>query len=147
MQKSMSNALTSLQSFYCKPAVSMKYKNKIGLIAVKDIEPNTKVMERPCYNGQWMYTEDLKGKYDVDSSTINSLQELYRNKKLFMQNCNRRYTFIPTIPIYEYHGEMFINQSRYGSNVALRTNGYYTTKRIKRGDELLLLEGNKLLVK
>ena len=142
----MSQSFTSLQLFYCKPAVSKKYKGKIGMVAVKDIEPNTKVMERPCYHGKWMYTDDLR-KHEIETSTINSLQELYRNKKLFMQNCNRRYTFIPTIPIHEYHGDMFINQSRRDANVSLRSNGYYTTTHIKRGDELLLIEGDELIIK
>lgn len=142
-----SHIMTSLQSFYCKPGVSKKFKGKVGMIAVKNIDPNTRVMDLPLYNGQWVYTKDLEEKYVVDYSTIQGLQELYQNKKLFMQNSNRKYTFIPTIPIREYHGAMFMNQSQACSNVTLRSNGYYTTKKIACGEELLLIHGDELLIK
>ncbi len=143
----MSQIFTSLQTFYCKPGVSQKFKNKIGMIAVKEIDENTSVMDLPLYNGQWVYTKDLKEKNIIDYSTIQSLQELYQNKKLFMQDLNHQYTFIPSIPIREYHGAMFINQSKSDSNVALRPNGYYTTKKVSRGEELLLISRDEILVK
>jgi hypothetical protein len=131
----MSSSIPALKSFYCKPGVSTKYKGKVGLVAVKDIAPNTKILERPHYMGKWVYTKDLHDKLDV--STIESLQDLYRNKRLFMQDKNRMYTFIPHIPIKEYHAEMFINQSRQ-ANVCLKNDGYFTNTYVKKGDELFL---------
>ena len=142
-----SHIITSLQSFYCKPGVSTKFKGKLAMIAVKNIDENTKVMDLPLYNGQWVYTKDLEDKYVVEYSTIQSLQELYQNKKLFMQNSNRKYTFIPTVPIREYHGAMFMNQSKSGPNVTLRSTGYYSTKKISCGEELLLAHGDELMIK
>lgn len=136
----MINMSGALQSFYCTPGVSTKYKSKIGLIAVKDIPPNTKILEKPCYIGQWCYTEELITKHDIDSGTIYTLQDLYRNKKLFMQNNNRMYTFVPTIPMYHFHGEMFLNHTKNNAtaNVIEKKEGYFTIKQVRKGEELLV---------
>lgn len=129
----------ALQTFFCSPGVSKKFKTKVGLIAVKDIPPNTKVLERPHYHGQWCYTEELHEKLNVETTTLCTLHDLYRNKKLFMQDSNRRYTFVPTIPLHEFHGEMFLNQSKKHGNVESRKNGYFTIKEVKAGEELLVV--------
>lgn len=129
----------ALQTFYCCPGVSTKNKSKVGLIAVRNIPPNTKVLERPHYHGHWCYTEELHEKLNVESTTLCTLQNLYRNKKLFMQDSNRRYTFVPTIPLHEFHGEMFLNQSKQNANVVLKNNGYFSIKEIKVGEELLVV--------
>lgn len=129
----------ALQTFYCCPGVSKKFKTKVGLIAVRDIPPNTKVLERPQYHGQWCYTEELHEKLNVERTTLYTLHDLYRNKKLFMQDSNRTYTFVPTIPLHEFHGEMFLNQSNKEANIVSKKNGYYSIKVIKEGEELLVM--------
>jgi len=127
---------SSLELLYCRPGMSKVNTSRIGLIAVKDISADTKVLNRPCYHGQWVYTKDLK----CDTHVIAELQDLYRNKKMFMQDANRVYTFVPDIPIYDFHGEMFLNHAHASQgNVALKNNGYYTCKNIKAGDELLVI--------
>jgi hypothetical protein len=123
--------------FYCRPGVSKVNKSKIGLIAVNDIPCNTKVLNRPCHHGHWCYTTQLEEQL-FDKRVILELQDLFRNKKLFMQDQNRLYTFVPDIPLYEFHGEMFLNSSRSG-NVILKKNGYYTQRDITSGEELLLV--------
>lgn len=131
--------LHALQTFYCCPGVSKKNKKEVGLIAVKNIPPNTKVLERPHYHGQWCYTKEVHEKLNVETATLCTLHSLYKNKKMFMQDSNRTYTFVPTIPLHEFHGEMFLQQSKNNGNVVSTKNGYFSTKEIKVGDELLLL--------
>lgn len=127
---------SSLEQLYCRPGISKVHKSRIGLIAVKDISANTKVLNRPCYHGHWVFTQDLQ----CDTRVITELQDLYRNKKLFMQDSNRVYTFVPDIPIYDFHGEMFLNHAHAAlGNVTLKNNGYYTCKNIKAGEELLVI--------
>lgn len=128
---------SSLQHLYCRPGVSRVNKSKVGLIAVKDIPSNTKVLNRPCYHGQWRYTKELKDK-KCDTRVIIELQDLFRNKKLFIQDANRTYTFVPDIPLYEFHGEMFLNHAKVG-NVVLENDGYFTCKDVKAGEELLVI--------
>ena len=126
----------SLEYLYCRPGVSQLHKSRIGLIAVKDISSNTKILNRPCYQGHWVFTKDLK----CDTRVIMELQDLYRNKKLFMQDSNRVYTFVPDIPIYDFHGEMFLNHAGESiGNVTLKNNGYYTCKNVQAGEELLII--------
>tara|TARA_Y100000389_G_scaffold3267_1_gene3164 strand:- start:1675 stop:2073 length:399 start_codon:yes stop_codon:yes gene_type:complete len=131
--------LKALQTFYCCPGVSTKNKTKVGLIAMRNIPSNTKVLERPQYHGQWCYTSELHDKVKINSKTLYTLQDLYKNKKLFMQDSNRTYTFVPTIPLHEFHGEMFLNQSKINANVVSKKDGYFTFKDVKEGEELLLL--------
>lgn len=131
--------IKSIDSFCCKPALSKCYKGKIGLVAVKDIPSQTKVIDRPCYLGRWYYTEQLKG--SIDEETLCSLQELYKNKRLFMSDKNRTYTFVPQLPIHAYHADMFLNSaSGKPANVVCKSDGYFTVKEIKAGEELLLLK-------
>jgi hypothetical protein len=131
--------LQALQTFYCCPGVSKKNKTKVGLIAIRNIPSDTKVLERPQYHGQWCYTKELHDTVKIESNTLHTLHDLYKNKKLFMQNNNRTYTFVPTIPLHEFHGEMFLNQSKNDANVVSRKDGYFTIKDVKEGEELLLL--------
>ena len=129
--------LTSLQQIYCRPGISQLKKSEVGLIAVIDIPSHTKVLNKPCYHGHWCYTKELQEK-KCENRIINELQYLFRNKKLFMQNENRTYTFVPDIPLYEFHGEMFLNNAKAG-NVVLQKNGYFTCKDVKAGEELLVI--------
>lgn len=124
-------------NFYCKPGVSTKHKSRVSLIAVKNIPINTKVIDLPCYQGKWCYTKDLLEQH-VSIEEINCLHELYKNKKLFMSNTNKRYTFIPQIPIHEYHAEMFLHASKKG-NVTFTPKGYVAIKNIEKGDEILVV--------
>jgi hypothetical protein len=128
--------MSCIDRLFCRPGISKINKSRIGLIAVKDISSNTKVLNRPCYHGQWVFTKELQ----CDIRVILELQDLYRNKKLFMQDSNKIYTFIPDIPIYDFHGEMFLNHASASiGNVILKNNGYYTCKNIEAGDELLII--------
>ena len=61
--------LKALQTFYCYPGVSTKNKTKVGLIAMRNIPSNTKVLERPQYHGQWCYTSELHDKVKINSKT------------------------------------------------------------------------------
>ena len=132
------NLISLSENLYCKPGVSTKYKTKIGLIAVKNIPVNTKVIDLPIYQGRWCYTKDLLEKHALSMEEINLLQDLYKNKKLFMNNKNKIYTFLPTIPIHQYHAEMFLNSSSKG-NVVLTPKGYVTIKNIDKGEEILVV--------
>ena len=102
--------MQSIDKFYCKPGISQKNGKSLGLIATKNIKPNTKILNRSLYKGQWQLTKTLQ-EHDTDSHTISQLQDLFKNKKLFMQNENREYTFIPEMPINEFHAELFLNWS------------------------------------
>jgi hypothetical protein len=128
--------MNSLKKFYCRPGISTTNKNKIGMIAIRDIPPNTKILEKPCYNGQWCYTSELI-ENNITERVINELQDLYRNKKLFMQKENRLYTFIPNITLNEFHGDMFLNHSKNG-NVISTKEGYFTDRSNVEGEELLI---------
>ena len=130
----------SIDKFYCKPGISKHNGKSLGLIATKNIKPNTKILNRSFYKGQWQLTKTLK-ENDVDSNIILQLQDLFKNKKLFMQNENKEYTFVPEVPINEFHAELFLNWSniKHG-NVIQKSDGYYTICDIEKGDEFLIIK-------
>jgi hypothetical protein len=129
----------ALRTLYCRPGVSKKNKTQVGLIAVKNIPPNTKILERPQYHGHWCYTSELHEKLNIELNTLSTLHDLYKNKKLFMQDSNKIYTFVPSVPVHEFHGEMFLNQSTKDANIVSRKDGYYSIKPINEGDELFVV--------
>ena len=122
--------------FTCRPGVSQRFKGKVGLFATKNIKRNDVIVEKPHYVGRWYYTKDLERE---DPEMIRSLQELYKNKRLFMSNTQRQYTFVPQLPIREFHADMFLNQSTKHGNVFSRPDGYYASRDIQKGEELIVV--------
>ena len=122
--------------FTCRPGVSKRFKGKVGLSATKDIKSNDKIVEKPHYVGRWVYTKDLMGSVE-DPEFIASLQDLYKNKKLFMKN-EGVYTFVPQLPVREFHADMFFNHSPRWGNVTSKNDGYYARADIQKGEELII---------
>lgn len=126
----------SLHNFYCKPGVSSTNKTKLGLIAVRKIVPNTKVLNKAYYQGGWQCTKHLYDN-DIDYKVIYEMQEIFKNKRMFLQNSNREYTFVPDMPIYSFHAELFLNDSKQG-NIICKSDGFYSIDEIDPGEELTL---------
>lgn len=124
--------------FTCRPGVSRKFKGKVGLFATKNIKSNDRIVEKPHYVGRWYYTKDLVEVVD-DPDIITSLQDLYKNKRLFMSNEERVYTFVPQTPVREFHADMFLNQSTKFGNVLSKPDGYYAFRDIEKGEELIIV--------
>ena len=129
---------TSQIRLTCRPGVSQKFKGKVGLFATKNIKSNDRIVEKPHYVGRWYYTKDLAKLVD-DPEIIRSLQELYKNKRLFMCNQERTYTFVPQTPLREFHADMFLNQSKKHGNVLSKPAGYYAFRDIEKGEELIVV--------
>ena len=124
--------------FTCRPGVSRKFKGKVGLFATKNIKSNDRIVEKPHYVGRWYYTKDLVEVVE-DPDIITSLQDLYKNKQLFMSNEQRVYTFVPQTPVREFHADMFLNQSTKFGNVMSKPDGYYAFRDIEKGEELIIV--------
>ncbi len=124
--------------FTCRPGVSRKFKGKVGLFATKNIKSNDRIVEKPHYVGRWYYTKDLVEVVE-DPDIITSLQDLYKNKRLFMSNEQRVYTFVPQTPVREFHADMFLNQSTKFGNVLSKPDGYYAFRDIEKGEELIIV--------
>lgn len=124
--------------FTCRPGVSRKFKGKVGLFATKNIKSNDRIVEKPHYVGRWYYTKDLVEVVE-DPDIITSLQDLYKNKRLFMSNEQRVYTFVPQTPVREFHADMFLNQSTKFGNVMSKPDGYYAFRDIEKGEELIIV--------
>lgn len=124
--------------FTCRPGVSRKFKGKVGLFATKDIAANNKIIEKPHYVGRWYYTRDLQK--TLDNDTIASLRDLFKNKRLFMDDAEGTYTFVPETPVREFHADMFLNRSKSTANVIRKNDGYYAYKNIEKGDELIIYD-------
>lgn len=124
--------------FTCRPGVSRKFKGKVGLFATKNIKSNDRIVEKPHYVGRWYYTKDLVEVVE-DPDIITSLQDLYKNKRLFMSDEQRVYTFVPQTPLREFHADMFLNQSTKFGNVLSKPDGYYAFRDIEKGEELIIV--------
>jgi hypothetical protein len=131
-------SVSSRIRFTCRPGVSEKFKGKVGLFATKKIKSNDKIVEKPHYVGRWIYTKDL-AEIIEDPEMISSLQDLYKNKRLFMSNEQRVYTFVPQTPVREFHADMFLNQSKKFGNVLSKPDGYYAFRDIEKGEELIIV--------
>jgi len=130
----MHQCIRSQLRFTCRPGVSQKFKGKVGLFATKNMKVNDKIVEKPHHVGRWYYTKDLAGVIE-DPDMIASLQDLYKNKRIFMSDT----TFVPQLPVREFHADMFLNKCEKDGNVISKTDGYYASKDIQKGDELMVL--------